>query len=507
MAVYNGASSGSKYSTPKDSIEDYCKWIINNATIGTSAYAANVKRAEEWGKENEKLLGTPDNNIYALYCRYAYLGDTHLCDDDMANPKGTTYYSNNGSNWGSGGRIYIYEMYEKGGLYTGKYKELCGHENANDPTSIKERADYVEYTTNKRIKIAENIFGINAFESINESSDEILKIAEETFNKIVKIDRKPYDQSTYHKVEWPYTSSTIDCSSYLGVVLYRLGYTEFGGAQKNSSWWYYNSDATIQKYGWKSFYITGKDDINKLQPGDILAYNGSVTGNYAGYNFSGSSRNHVQIVQSVNGNKVYAWDCGYHPVTQKLGPDNRNNVYFWGFYGNKGVKVIRIINGNGSGGTSKGADIAKYAQQFIGKNGSYICGTEIEKVGWSYSGEWCAVFASYCYKNIGVNIPGNGMPETYVPDMYNSAVANGKWKKRGSYTPKAGDLIIYDWDGGDNNSNHVGIVTGCDGQYVYTVEGNVSVKVGQTTSGWRNRVVGTRKYLLTSNFIRGYCSL
>lgn len=509
MAVYNGASSGSTYNSPKESIEDYCKWIVNNATIGTSAYAANVSRAEEWGKENEKLLGTPDNNIYALYCRYAYLGDKHLCDDNMDSPKGTDYYSANGSNWGSGGRIYIYEMYEKGGLYTGQYKTLCGHENANDPTTIKERADYVEYTTNKRINIAKDIFGESILSSngnISSSnvSGEILEIAEDTFNVIVKTGGKPYNQSTSHNVSWPYTSSTIDCSSYLGVVLYRLGYTDFGGAQKNSSWWYYNSDATIKKYGWQSFYITGPDDINKLQPGDILAYNGSVTGNYAGYNFSGSTRNHVQIVQSVNGNKVYAWDCGYYPVTKREGPDKSNNIYFWGFHGKKGVKVIRIIDKVESVGTpsGKGEQIANFAQQFIGKNGSYICGTEIKNVGWSYAGEWCAVFASYCYKRMGVNIPGDSVPETYVSGMYNYAVANGKWKARGSYTPKAGDLIIYDWDGGDNNTNHVGIVTGSDGQYVYTVEGNTG-----SYYGWQNRIVDTKKYSLTAYFIRGYYSL
>jgi len=351
MAVYNGQSSGRRYSSPKDSIDDYCKWLINNATIGTSAYSQNVRRAEEWGKENEKLLGTPDNNIYALYCRYAYLGDKHFCDDDMNNPKGTDYYSSHGSNWGKGGRIYIYEMYEKGGLFTGQYKTLCGHANASDPTTIRERADYVEYTTNKRINIANTIFGestISEGGNIQSSnvSGEILEVAEDTFNKIVKTDKKPYNQYSSHTIQWPYTSSSIDCSSFLGVVLYRLGYTEFQGAQKNSSWWYYNSDATIKKHGWQTFYIKSRDDIKKLQPGDILAYNGTVTGNYAGYNFSGSSRNHVQIVHSIHPeqNKVWAWDCGYYPVKNRLGPDTSCNVYFWGFHGKKGVKVIRIID-------------------------------------------------------------------------------------------------------------------------------------------------------------------
>lgn len=333
MAVYNGMSSGSRYSTPEKSINAYCKWVINNGTVGKSAYAQNLSKAQEWSKYNEKLEGTPESNVYVLYCRYAYLGDEHYCDEpDFNNPAGTNYYINHGSTWGKGGRVHIYQMYEKGALYTGKYKEMCGHKNANDPTTDKEKADYAVYTTKLRLDIAEKIFGKGIF-----SSD-------------------------------------------------------------------------------------GNQD-------------GSPSGE------------------------------------------------------------------------GKGVDIANFAKQFIGKNGSYMCGTEFKKAGWTYAGEWCAVFASYCYHKCGVQIIGDSIPETYVPTMAKMAQTKGTWRERQGYQPKTGDLIIYSWSGSKTSYSHVGIVVGSDKNYVYTVEGNVNRQADVSTSGWQNRVVGERKYPLNSYFIRGYCVL
>lgn len=157
-ATPNGSSSGKHYASVADSIRDYCEWVIKNST-GKSA-ASNNSQAMVWSNYRKELEGTADSNIYVLYCRYAYLGDKHYCDEpDFDNPKGTNYYASNGSTWGRGGRIYIYEMYEKGALYTGQYKERCGHSNAEDPTTDSEKADYAVYTTNKRVQIANSIFG------------------------------------------------------------------------------------------------------------------------------------------------------------------------------------------------------------------------------------------------------------------------------------------------------------------------------------------------------------
>jgi len=47
---------------------------------------------------------------------------------------------------------------------------------------------------------------------------------------------------------------------------------------------------------------------------------------------------------------------------------------------------------------------------------------------------------------------------------------HGQWQD-GSYTPKAGDIIFFDWES-DGNSDHVGIVEKIEDGIVYTIEGN-----------------------------------
>ncbi|MBR6505115.1 MAG: glucosaminidase domain-containing protein, partial [Clostridia bacterium] len=181
MGFYNTASSGESYSSYEDSIKDYCEWIKNATTEGTSLNNLNSERAEEFSSDNAKF--SDSNSIYFVYCTYEYLGDTHLCDEpDFDNPLGT-YPTGT-----AGGRYYIYNMYELGGLHTGRYKELCGHPNADDPTTNRERADFSEDRTNLRIKKAKNIFGNDCFGSqeINivdgEAGDAQQKIIEVALN-------------------------------------------------------------------------------------------------------------------------------------------------------------------------------------------------------------------------------------------------------------------------------------------------------------------------------------
>ena len=46
----------------------------------------------------------------------------------------------------------------------------------------------------------------------------------------------------------------------------------------------------------------------------------------------------------------------------------------------------------------------------------------------------------------------------------------GLWQS-GSYEPRSGDIIFFDWDG-DMSADHVGIVEKVENGRVYTVEGN-----------------------------------
>ena len=63
---------------------------------------------------------------------------------------------------------------------------------------------------------------------------------------------------------------------------------------------------------------------------------------------------------------------------------------------------------------------------------------------------------------------------------------------------KAGDVIFFTWNGGAS-IGHTGIVTGCDGRYVYTVEGNTG-----GTNNWRTSRVTTKKWPISSGCIYGY---
>lgn len=142
-AAYNSnTSAATNYETPRDSIEAYCEWVINNSTQGSSAYQANIERADLLSQFNSMLVGTPETNVYVLYIRYAQLDETHEGDyasidrTDISSVKylGTYYMT--------------YYM----------YGEMCNH-LPNSYTTDQEKADYAVYSTNKRIEIAQNIFG------------------------------------------------------------------------------------------------------------------------------------------------------------------------------------------------------------------------------------------------------------------------------------------------------------------------------------------------------------
>jgi len=312
MAHYNTANGGASYSSVADSIKAYCEWVINASTEGTSDYNANCAKAEEYGEYNSKLKGTPKNNIYVLYCRYAYLGDTHLCNEpDFDNPKGTDYYKNNGSNLVTGGRIYIYEMYENGGLYTGKYKELCGHSNASDSTTTQEKADYQEYTTNKRIKIAKNIFGNKAFITISYNGDIITSAIK--CHEYLRVNGYQYAQAGVSIPDGLLNGKTVDCSSYVTWVLYCTGYEEMEGYQQTSVTFNNNS------WGWEEI------SLSEAQPGDIVTYSG-----------------HVEIIAEVtSSDHLRVYNCGGNNSISAVGTAELPESSKSGYTKNKIKKILR----------------------------------------------------------------------------------------------------------------------------------------------------------------------
>lgn len=94
---------------------------------------------------------------------------------------------------------------------------------------------------------------------------------------------------------------------------------------------------------------------------------------------------------------------------------------------------------------------------------------------WSWYGfsgrvEWCACFVSWCANECGYIDAG------VIPKFAGCVLGSqwfmdrGQWQD-GSFTPEAGHIIFFDWEG-DGVTDHVGIVERVENGTVYTVEGN-----------------------------------
>lgn len=130
-------------------------------------------------------------------------------------------------------------------------------------------------------------------------------------------------------------------------------------------------------------------------------------------------------------------------------------------------------------GLQEGRDRAKI-QEVTGKSGINPSTTP-----------WCAAFAMNILKDSGVlNLDGLSN-RNYCPTIVSWAKDKGIWGARGSYQPKPGDAIMFDW-GGDGTSDHIGIVEKVENGKVTTIEGNSSDSVKRNS------------YDLSSGKIMGY---
>lgn len=100
---------------------------------------------------------------------------------------------------------------------------------------------------------------------------------------------------------------------------------------------------------------------------------------------------------------------------------------------------------------------------------------------------WCTTFLLWCMNRAGID--GNAYPyTTWVPTMRDWFNARGLFRARGTYTPKAGDFIIF-----GSGASHVGMVEGVSGGFVHTIEGNTS-----------NNKVERHAFSLSNSYILGY---
>lgn len=143
-----------------------------------------------------------------------------------------------------------------------------------------------------------------------------------------------------------------------------------------------------------------------------------------------------------------------------------------------------------------------YIDWAVEKDGGYTKANAIEfsdmmaeRLGWTSYGfqsrvEWCACFVFWCAEQCGYINSGVVLKFSYCPTGANWFKSQQRWQNR-SYLPAPGDIIFFDWHG-DGVTDHVGIVKNCDGQRVYTIEGN---------SG---DMVKEKSYMVGNGLIYGY---
>lgn len=117
----------------------------------------------------------------------------------------------------------------------------------------------------------------------------------------------------------------------------------------------------------------------------------------------------------------------------------------------------------------------------------YVCGVQGQP--------WCAAQVSTAIldacgnKADAKSVMWGVWPYVACNQLYDAAPSSHKGR-RGAWTPKPGDVIIFSSNG--STREHTGMVYAVEGSYVYTVEGNSSNSCRK------------RSYLITSSYIWGY---
>lgn len=118
-------------------------------------------------------------------------------------------------------------------------------------------------------------------------------------------------------------------------------------------------------------------------------------------------------------------------------------------------------------------------------------------------GNWMDTSQPWCAATVSVWGWRAGLTDIIYPSascnaMIQKYIDHGRWVENDAYIPKAGDLIMYDWQAlthGDckGEADHVGLITGVGNGNIYVIEGN------------RHDAVDTRTIPYDWRYIRGFC--
>lgn len=123
--------------------------------------------------------------------------------------------------------------------------------------------------------------------------------------------------------------------------------------------------------------------------------------------------------------------------------------------------------------------------------------------GISYGYYWCASFVNWCLRQARVSISASAAAEVSCQRWLKKCLEAGIYNDKGEYLPREGDLIFFKDKGSYVVSTHMGIVLYCDGEVVYTIEGNTSNDNSFSSDG---NYVAIKSYDLSSSYIVGYAT-
>lgn len=188
---------------------------------------------------------------------------------------------------------------------------------------------------------------------------------------------------------------------------------------------------------------------------------------FRGYDQNGRDQETENFARLISREDGYYFGSGNFTVSEigKLYCDDE-----W----SKRVKAVMsdMFSATGIKASIGTSDVVDFALQFEGMLQSEIPGflgcTLSDGSITVYVDEWCAMFMSWCFDQCGL-IPSK-IPRGVYSVNDDDAMAAGKYRARGTYTPNPGDLIYFDYDG--DGTDHVAIVVESDGNSVTWVGGN-----------------------------------
>lgn len=123
--------------------------------------------------------------------------------------------------------------------------------------------------------------------------------------------------------------------------------------------------------------------------------------------------------------------------------------------------------------------------------------------GISYGYYWCASFVNWCLRQAEVSKEASAAAEVSCRRWLAACKDSGIYNEKEGYIPKSADIVFFKEADSAVTSTHMGLVLYCEGDTVYTIEGNTSNGSEFSTNG---NYVALKSYSLSSSYIVGYAT-